>query len=156
MQNQTTQSPDLMTSRFLAIFPWIIEHEGTTYEQDPDDPGGATKYGIDARSHPGVDIRNLDLDTAQEIYWSEWKREECEVLSYPLGEIFFNCCVVSGYAEAREILSRSATPALFLDDHDHVYRMIAMRRPSSQKYLAGWLNRNNDLRQRFHIAQKVG
>ena len=146
------------TSRFNAFIPFILEHEGSTYETDPDDkgnlPGRGTKFGIDGRSHPGVDIRNLTESDAIVIYWEEWKRECCETIAYPLGEIFFNCCVVSGYGEAREILLGSDTPALFLDDHDHVYRLIAAK-GQNQKFLAGWLNRNNDLRKRFGIAQRV-
>ena len=37
-------------------------------EHDPGDPGGVTKYGIDARDHPGVDVEALDLAGAMQIY----------------------------------------------------------------------------------------
>ena len=45
----------------------IYGHEGG-YVNDPDDPGGETKYGICKRSYPHLDIKNLTLDQAAEIY----------------------------------------------------------------------------------------
>jgi len=52
-----------MTARFKdEIIPWLFKWEGTYYEDDKDDPGGATKFGIDQRSHPHVDIRNLTAE----------------------------------------------------------------------------------------------
>ena len=45
-----------MTSRFYnKIIPWIFKWEGTVFEKDPDDPGGATKFGIDQMSHLTVE-----------------------------------------------------------------------------------------------------
>jgi lysozyme family protein len=35
-------------------------------ERDPDDPGGLTKFGIDQRSHPTVDINALRLEQAKQ------------------------------------------------------------------------------------------
>lgn len=42
------------------------------YVNDPDDPGGETKFGISARFNPGVDIKNLTIDQASEIYYSKY------------------------------------------------------------------------------------
>lgn len=45
------------------------------YVNDPVDPGGATKYGISKRSYPTVDIENLTLDQAVDIYERDfWNR----------------------------------------------------------------------------------
>ena len=45
------------------------------YVNDPVDPGGETKYGISKRSYPQVDIKNLTLDGAAEIYERDfWNR----------------------------------------------------------------------------------
>ena len=53
-----------------------FERDGTIHcERDPNDPGGTTKYGIDAGSHPGVDIPNLTEADAVTIYHAtEWAR----------------------------------------------------------------------------------
>jgi lysozyme family protein len=45
----------------------LLPHEGG-YVNDPNDPGGETKFGISKRSYPHVDIANLTWDGAAEIY----------------------------------------------------------------------------------------
>lgn len=49
-------------------------HEGG-YVNNPRDPGGETKYGVSKRSYPELDIKNLTIDDAREIYrrdfWDE-------------------------------------------------------------------------------------
>ena len=44
---------------FEEIIDKVIEHEGG-YVNDPDDPGGETKYGIAKKSNPDVDIKTLN------------------------------------------------------------------------------------------------
>ena len=52
---------------FDKFIPIILKHEGG-YVNDPKDSGGETKYGISKRAYPNVDIKNLTLDQAKEIY----------------------------------------------------------------------------------------
>lgn len=129
--------------------------EGRTYENDPDDPGGATKFGIDKRSHPREDIRNLTEARAKEIYWEEyWLRYNCESYTYPMGEVIFNCCVNAGWGRAQKILATGATIAdAFLDEQEAFYRRLAAARPSSKKFLRGWLNRTGALRKYCGLAR---
>ena len=95
----------MMTKRFLEFIPFIFKWEGG-YDNDPDDPGGETKFGIDKRSHPDVDIRNLTREGATGIYWRDyWERNACERMLSPLGEVFFNCCVNCGAGRARKLLA---------------------------------------------------
>lgn len=135
--------------RFLAMFPWLFDREGRTFETDPDDPGnfhngkfGGTKYGIDFNSHPDVDIRNLTEDRAMQIYWDEyWQKNHCEELPFPMGECYFDTCVNNGAGRAAQLLSISASAGDFLQNRIAFYKRLAARRPKSQKYLTGWLNR---------------
>ena len=55
-QEETQDMPILDT--FEEIIDKVIEHEGG-YVNDPDDPGGETKYGIAKNSNPDVDIKDL-------------------------------------------------------------------------------------------------
>lgn len=138
-----------MTERFKKeIIPWLFKWEGTSYENDPDDPGGATRYGIDQRSHPEEDIRNLTAARASEIYWREyWQKYSCAEYRTPLDWILFNACVNCGWSRARKLLKESgADPRKFLDAQDAFYRRLADARPSSRKFLKGWLRRTADLR----------
>lgn len=61
----------IMTRNFKNAFKELIGIEGG-YVNDPTDRGGETKYGISKRSYPNVDIKNLTLEKAQEIYYKDF------------------------------------------------------------------------------------
>lgn len=149
-----------MTARFLKIIDWLLPwecvfakgHDGdyryVVVEDDKDDPGGRTKFGLDHRSHPDVNLDKLDLDKAKAVYFSDyWQRYSCENYPYPYGEVVFNCCVNAGWGRAQKIIAAGATDAAsFLNEQDAFYRRLANARPQSRKFLKGWLNRTADLR----------
>lgn len=142
------------STRFLKMIPFLWQWEGTRFEDDPDDPGGATKFGIDKRSHPGEDIRNLTEERAIAIYWKEyWQRYGCEQYDYPFGEVIFNCCVNAGWGRVQAIKATGADSAeSFLREQEDFYRRLAEQRPRSQKYLKGWLNRTAALRKHLGMT----
>lgn len=143
-----------MSPRFLSMIPFLWEWEGTRYENDPDDPGGATKYGIDQRSHPKEDIRNLTEERAKQIYWDAyWQKFRCEGYDYPLGEAVFNCAVNAGWGRVQAIFAAGAKTAnTFLNEQEAFYHRLADARPKSRKFLKGWLNRTGALRR--HLGLK--
>ncbi|MCW6508196.1 hypothetical protein M8523_09195 [Hyphomicrobiales bacterium BP6-180914] len=60
-----------------------------------------TKYGIAAASHPYLDIRNLTLAQASDIYWAEYCRAPgFDRLPLPLCQEVFDAGVMSGPARA--------------------------------------------------------
>lgn len=142
-----------MTERFLNFMSFIFEWEGETYENDQDDPGGATKFGIDQRSHPTVDIRNLTKGQALEIYWQEWLADGCESKGSPFAEVFFNCAVNMGLGRAKQFDEKvqGEDARGFLDQQEAYYHRLAEGR-RFRKFLKGWLNRTTDLRRRFNLV----
>jgi len=60
-----------MDERFLQAVEMVLAHEGG-YVNDPNDPGGETKYGISKRSYPHLIIKILTREQAMKIYWSDW------------------------------------------------------------------------------------
>lgn len=132
--------------------PFIFEWEGETYENDPDDPGGETKFGIDKRSHPKEDIKNLTKVRATEIYWNEWVAAGCEHKGSPFAEVFFNCAVNMGLGRARQFDEnvRGEDANAFLSQQEAYYHRLASG-TRFRKYLRGWLNRTSALRNRFNI-----
>lgn len=136
-----------MTSRFKnVIIPWLFDHEGREYENDKDDPGGATRYGIDQRSHPNVDIKNLTEDKATEIYWSEWLRDGCDHLPSPLDWLYFDAAVNCGIGRAQSFLNDSGRdPKKYQDARRGFYNRLAEQKPTLKKFLKGWLARVDDL-----------
>ena len=74
------------------IIAKVIEREGgERLVNDPDDPGGLTKWGISKRAHPDEDIANLTLDDAiriyQDKYWKPSKVSKFFMLSRQLGSV---------------------------------------------------------------------
>lgn len=157
-----------MSTRFNDFFEWLMRWEGEVYENDPDDPGGATKYGIDQRSHPDVNIRRLTRDQAKAIYVSDyWVPVRAGELAAPLDWVMCDIAVNNGRTRAvkwlqeevntltdgifgkqtlKAVKSRNASDLALalLDRREDFYRQIATGR--KRKFLKGWLNRNNDLR----------
>ena len=60
-----------MMASFKKAVEEVMLFEGG-YVNDPDDPGGETKYGIAARYNPGIDIKNLTIDQASDIYYYKY------------------------------------------------------------------------------------
>jgi hypothetical protein len=154
----------MFASRFYAFIPWILKwetefqkgHDGddnfVRVEHDPADPGGTTKYGIDARAHPKVDIANLTKITATEIYLHEWVAEGCEAMPPGLGEAYYNAAVNCGVNRAKRLLAVSQGRAkYFIDAQKSFYQRLANARPIDKKYLVGWDNRLDDLKKYLKI-----
>ena len=151
--NQTRIQNIMTTPRFDAFIPWILEWETEFYsdgrvrtEHDPDDPGGTTRYGIDQRSHPHVDVEHLTKDEAIEIYFNEWFDSGAEDMEPKLGEAYFNACVNAGKGRADKLMIESGGDVKkFILAQGAWYRRLADAKPSSRKYLKGWINRLNSL-----------
>lgn len=148
-------------------WPFLWKWEGTAYENDPDDPGGATKFGVDQRSHPDVDIRNLTEEKAKAIYRKDyWAKIKGGDLPEKIAVVVMDIAVNNGTGRAAKWLQELAgvtadgvigpitvaasqklnevDVASLLDRREDFYRAIANGRMA--KFLKGWLNRNNDLR----------
>lgn len=129
-----------MRENFDKSFEIVVNSEGG-YVNDPDDPGGETKYGISKRAYPKVDIKNLTLDSAKDIYLRDyWVPAGCDNLDYPLDTAVFSCAVNCGVSRARKILAKSADTEGFKANWIAFYRGL-----NKPKYEKGWINRVNDL-----------
>ena len=141
-------------SRFNEFMPFIFKWEcvynkagKVVSENDPSDPGGLTKYGVDQRSHPKVNIKDLTESQALDIYRLEyWDKNKIESMPAKLGEAYFNCCVNCGAGRAKKLLVGNDTPAKFILAQEGFYHRLAASNPKLKKFLKGWLNRTQDLR----------
>ncbi len=139
------------------------------YENDPDDPGGETKFGIDKRSHPDINIKTLTRQKAKEIYYSDyWLPVAADKLKPKTAWAVVDCGVNCGKGRAIKWLQESVgtrqdgiigpltiKAANELDDTD-LARMIVNRREQYykdlnkqarfKKFYKGWINRNESLR----------
>lgn len=145
-----------------------------TWENVSGDAGGVTKYGIDQRSHPNTDIKNLTEEQAKQIYWREyWLPVGADHLPKGWGEFLVDVKINGGDGPRmaqRAINILGHVPQLALDGkigpitvqgmvatgdkglirsiqyRDSRYRTLAAK-PHLAKFLKGWLKRNEDLRE---------
>jgi len=153
------------------VLEWEVEYDAkgnVRWENVPGDTGGVTKYGVDQASHPNVDIKNLTYEGAATIYKNDyWNKIRGDDLPWPVNAVTFDIAVNNGVSRAvkwlQEVLAvtvdgrigpktiKSAqdcepesTALRLINRREGFYRQIA-KQPSKKKFLAGWLNRNNDL-----------
>ena len=147
---------------FNEIIEKVLEHEGG-YVNDPKDLGGETKYGITKRFYPDLDIKNLTIEQAKEIYKKDyWDKNRILVLWH----IFFDMCVNMGGRTAVKILQRAAVNKgkdIEVDgglgpktigalkgvelDRVRAYRVkyyvdLITNKPEQEKFYLGWFRRS--------------
>lgn len=97
-----------MSQLFDRAFEIVIGHEGG-YVDNPNDPGGETKYGISRRSYPNEDIQGMTLDRAKDIYYNDyWLPLQAFDLPDRVAVMLFDMAVNHGKVKAVEILQRGA------------------------------------------------
>ncbi len=154
---------------YNEIIEKVLEHEGG-YVNDPKDLGGETKYGITKRFYPDVDIKNLTVEQAKEIYKKDyWDRNRVESLPQNLWHIYFDMCVNMGKRTAVKVLQRAANNkgknidvdgglgpatigALKGVELDRVrafrvkyYVDLITARPEQEKFFLGWFRRATEV-----------
>lgn len=151
---------------FEKCFEFIKQWEGG-YVNDPDDLGGETKYGITKRRYPSLDIKNLTLSKAKEIYYNDfWKLAKCDDLPEPLRLLHFDCAVNQGPKTAARMLQMAigkdevivdgvigpitlahaeyTTPDAYAFYRALRYMEVIGARPVNAKFANGWKNRLED------------
>ena len=75
---------------------FVLEMEGD-YTNDPNDPGGETRWGISRKAYPSLDIKNLSREGAKEIYHRDyWVPCHCNDLPRAFAISLFDCAVNQG------------------------------------------------------------
>lgn len=96
-----------MSGAFDRCFDRLIGHEGG-YVNDPDDPGGETKWGVSKRAYPHLDIPSLTRDDARTIYRRDfWDRLHADRLPASVAFQLFDFAVNSGIETAVRYLQRA-------------------------------------------------
>lgn len=87
----------MYTNKFEKAFEEVLYWEGG-YVNHPKDPGGCTKYGISQKSYPNLDIKNITLELARQIYYCDyWKKISFEQIdSDDISTKLFSICINTG------------------------------------------------------------
>lgn len=121
------------------------------YSDNPEDHGNwtggrkgqgelkGTKFGISAASYPHLDIRNLTIEQADEIYKRDyWQASGADKLPYPYCLLVFDTAVLHGVGTAKKWVGEVG---------DNAYAFAAKRLAvytkldNWQHFGAGWVNR---------------
>ena len=154
---------------FEEIIEKVLEHEGG-YVNDPKDLGGETKYGITKRFYPELNIKELTIEKAKQIYKDDyWDKNRVESLPQNLWHIYFDMCVNMGKRTAVKVLQRAAVNrgrnidvdgglgpatigALKGVELDRVrafrvkyYVDLITARPEQEKFYLGWFRRATEV-----------
>ena len=133
-----------LESEFQTAVAAVIEEEtggdpngGLT--DDPNDPGGLTRWGISKRSHPTVDVANLTREQAVAIYRAEyWTPLLPFNLDTKFLRVAFECAINEGMGKTKELLpAAKGQLSWFMRDRAMAY--VADKNFSI--YGRGWLAR---------------
>lgn len=143
-----------MRSNFHPAISNLREWEGFK-DNDPDDPGGETVYGIARAFHKDISWPPT-WEQAKEIYLIDyWIKGGCDGLPFPLDVIHFDACVNPGIGAATRILHDTGEhkdpnfrAVEYIDLRIRYYLAAIRKRPVALKYLAGWIDRSLDILER--------
>ena len=142
--------------RFEKVHVATSKWEGG-YVNDPQDPGGKTKYGVTERvwkawcreqGQAFTPIKDITYKQALAVYYEwYWLAARCDTLQPGVDRMVYDAAVNSGVAQSRKWLMRSIGGS----DRDtikklHDYRMAFLRSLKGWKRFGkGWTNRVTDI-----------
>lgn len=128
-----------MSSSFDIAVELVLKHEGGYTPGLAGDPGGETNFGISKRAYPGVDIKNLSLEGAKEIYRRDYWRFD-EVVDQALANCALDCAVNQGPGVAKQFLASFKTLREF--QLARLLRYAALAKP---QFNHSWFERTLDV-----------
>jgi len=168
--------------RFMHAVEFVLRHE-TEYarghygdmafaiaENVSGDAGGLTKFGIDQRSHPNVNVAELTREVATDIYYhAYWLPSHAEEMPLGIGEVLFDIkvnggngmkwlqeslnhigipCAIDGIfgPATKSATQKAGTEALkaLCKRREQHFRAIVDAHPLQSKFLKGWIVRASD------------
>lgn len=134
--------PRAMSDSFEWAVMFVLDHEGG-YVNDPNDPGGETKYGISKASYPGLDIANLTIQDAKDIYQRDyWLAVGADEMPMDIALAVFDFAVNAGVARANRFWLSTGNYRDFMAERLRFYTRLTSLFP---KFGRGWVNRTADL-----------
>ena len=143
----------------------ILKFEGG-YVNDKNDSGGETKFGISKKTYPNLDIKNLTIGQAKEIYKRDyWNKIKGDFIkSQKIAELLFDTAINMGIKTAiilaqkclnvkvDGILGKITLSVLnSIDEEKFIYCFklqrikrylwIVKRNKKNRKFFFGWVNR---------------
>lgn len=142
-------------TNFEPSLAFVLRWEGG-YVNHPDDPGGATNFGVTQKTldaycaRLGVskyDVKDIEPSTVAAIYGDGyWTPTGCDRLAWPLCLVHFDTAVNLGPQRAKGLMSASEGDVeAYLRKRRAYYTVLAAEKPKLKVFLRGWLNRMDAL-----------
>ena len=159
-------------ANFAEAINYVLENEGG-YSNDPNDPGGATNFGIEQRDWPQVNIATITRDQAISWYlpnyWNKapYDNINSQQIATKLFDTHVNCGMKSAFMMAQKALGFSepnidgnlgpmtlaainqANTQHFLDELVTVltlhYKLLEQQNPKLVVFDRGWMARATKL-----------
>jgi lysozyme family protein len=152
-------------ANFDNLIDKILKNEGG-YVNDPKDSGAETNFGISKTSYPHLDIKNITVSQAKDIYkkdyWDKIKGDQ--IVSQDIAFEIFDFAVNAGVKTASKlvqivldvtvdgIIGKNTLSKLEdIDDELFIakyklakvsrYTYLAQKYPKNRKFLLGWIKR---------------
>lgn len=156
--------PHIISALARSAITHVLTEEGG-YVDDPVDRGGKTRFGISQKAYPKLDIANLTIEQAEQIYYRDyWLSIRGDRLPHAVAFLVFDAAVNMGVGMAAKSLQRAASVnadgiigsrtlgmvstlpvaylcKVFTDLRIKHYCEIVEASPSQSRFICGWVNR---------------
>lgn len=139
------------------MLKFVLAREGG-YVNDKDDPGGETNKGIthttynSYRRSKGLPTRSVKYITTEELediyYHNYYKASGADKIENPqLALYVFDTAILHGVSDAKQMLKKSGGDLDKFEQlrREHYYKVVE-EKPAKKKFLQGWLNRVDHLK----------
>ena len=158
----------MMRENFDKALAFVLADE-KGYSDDSADRGKETNMGISKKAHPDEDIKNMTIERATEIYYSEyWMPVRADELPSGVDYVVFDSAVQHGPRNAGIFLQRALNRMMagltvdgiigsktldmvrhnggilitdILRERDIFYSKIVAKDPTQERFTRGWRNR---------------
>jgi lysozyme family protein len=142
----------------------------TGWNKEAGDTGGATKFGIASNSHPKLNINSITLAQAYQLYRKEYYAPcKCDQMDYSMALVVLDAAVNCGTSRSIKFIQQALSLPVdgkigprtlaavkardqkelankLLDIRAAFHTGLTKKRPSTRRFLSGWLTRVEHLR----------
>ena len=138
------------STAFNTAIGHLLDREGG-YKAVDGSSGSPVNFGINQRANPDIDVKNLTVDKAKEIFKTRyWDAINADSLPPKVASIAFDAAVNQGVDYAKHLLATTGgNPDKMLSQRNLDYVSLAQKNPNQAGNLGGWINRNEDVRNKL-------
>lgn len=130
-----------MVTDFERAFAVVIGIEGG-YVNDPQDPGGETKFGITKRWYPNEDIPSMTIERAQHLMRRDyWTKRGCDAMPWHEALLVFDAAVNGGHPSLWREMFKGQPVKLFAQNFQAEHALYLASLAGFAHEGRGWMRR---------------